>query len=150
MIRNISFFLVVLAIIALPIIRADHDKVIPFDQLPLKVRVMLQKHLDSKIPMVVTMDWDDYKVKYPSGEKFEFDKDGNWRDLDFWLSQVPAELVPEQIQASVDANFPGTSIVKIERDFDGYDVKLNNGFDLEYNRQFQIIDIDDDVDYDLD
>jgi len=143
MTKYILFIFVIAAIVCFPIFQADNDKVITFDQLPKKVQVMLNKHLENKVPLVVTTDWDDYKIMYQSGEKFEFDKSGNWTDLDFWLSQVPAELVPEQILSSVDASFPGASIVKIERDSEGYDVKLNNGLNLEYNRRFQMVDIDD-------
>ncbi|MBR5069466.1 MAG: PepSY-like domain-containing protein [Bacteroidales bacterium] len=143
MIKYILLVIALVAIVSFPIFWADNDKVITFDQLPQNVQVMLNKHLENKVPVIVTTDWDDYKIMYQSGEQFEFDKLGNWRDLDFWLSQVPSELVPEQILSNVKLTFPGTSIVKIERDNRGYDVKLSNGMELEYNSHFQIVDIDD-------
>ncbi|MBR6195426.1 MAG: PepSY-like domain-containing protein, partial [Prevotella sp.] len=52
--------------------------------------------------------------------------------------------IPEQIKAGVEKTFPGAVIVKIDRDRRGtYDVKLNNGMELEFNSYFQVIDIDD-------
>ncbi len=41
------------------------------------------------------------------------------------------------------ATFPGTTILKLDRDRRGYDIKLNNGLELEYNKKFQVVEIDD-------
>ena len=82
-------------------------------------------------------------VMYDSGEKVEFDKQGNWKDFDCRTSQVPAALIPEQIKTHIRATFPGTTIIKLDRNRRGYEVKLNNGLEVEYNRTFQVIDIDD-------
>ena len=37
----------------------------------------------------------------------------------------------------------GATIIKLDRDRRGYDVKLNNGMELEFNKKFEIVDIDD-------
>ena len=122
---------------------ADNDRVITFDQLPAQAQELLKKHFAEKVPLIITVDWDDYKVIYQSGEKVEFDKKGNWKDLDCKVSRVPVALIPEQIKANVKATFPGAIIIKLDRDRRGYDVKLNNGMELEYNKKFQVVDIDD-------
>ena len=59
------------------------------------------------------------------------------------VSAVPTALIPEQIKASVKKTFPGATIIKLDRDRRGYDVKLNNGMELEFNKKFEIVDIDD-------
>lgn len=123
--------------------KADHDQVITFNQLPAVAQTFLKQHFADKMPLIVTVDWDDYTVMYDSGEKVEFDKQGNWKDIDCRSSLVPAALIPEQIKAHVNATFPGTSILKLDRNRRGYEVKLNNGLEVEYNRAFQVIGIDD-------
>ena len=123
--------------------KADHDQVITFNQLPATAQTMLKQYFADKVPLIVTMDWDDYTVVYDSGEKVEFDKQGNWKDIDCRTSHVPTALIPEQIKAHVKATFPGTTILKLDRNRRGYEVKLNNGLGLEYNRSFQVVDIDD-------
>ena len=123
--------------------KADHDKVITYDQLPQTAQVMLKQYFANKVPLVITMDWDDYTIRYESGEKIEFDKEGNWKDIESYSSNVPSALIPEQIKKSVKTSFPGTSIIKIDRNRRGYEVKLNNGLEIEFNREFQVIDIDD-------
>ena len=123
--------------------KADHDQVINFNQLPQEAQAMLKQYFADKVPLVITMDWDDYKIVYDSGEKVEFDKQGNWKEIDCRSSRVPSELIPEQIKTHIKATFPGTTIIKLDRNRRGYEVKLNNGLEVEYNRAFQVIDIDD-------
>ena len=123
--------------------KADHDQVITYEQLPQPAQALLKQYFADKVPLIVTMDWDDYTIRYQSGEKVEFDKQGNWKEFDCVTSRVPSELIPEQIKAHVQATFPGTIILKLDRNRRGYEVKLNNGMEIEYNRAFQVIDIDD-------
>ena len=111
--------------------------------LPAQAQTLLKEHFANKVPVIITMDFDDYKVMYQSGEKVEFDKKGNWKELDCKVSQVPTALIPEQIKATVNKTFPGALVIKLDRDRRGYDVKLNNGMELEFNKQFQIVEIDD-------
>lgn len=123
--------------------KADHDQVITFNQLPADAQTMLKQYFANKVPLVITMDWDDYTIVYDSGEKVEFDKQGNWKDIDCRSSFVPTELIPEQIKANIKTSFPGTTIIKLDRNRRGYEVKLNNGLEIEFNRDYQVIDIDD-------
>ena len=89
------------------------------------------------------MDWDDYTIHYQSGEKVEFNKQGEWKEVNCRVSAVPTGLIPEQIKTHIKNTFPGTTIINIDRGRRGYEVKLNNGLEIEYNSAFQVIDIDD-------
>ena len=122
---------------------ADHDQVITFDQMPEAAKTFLKQHFADKVPLVVTVDWDDYTIRYETGEKVEFNKQGDWKEIDCCSSLVPQELIPEEIKSHIQATFPGAIILKLERKIRGYDVKLNNGLEVEYSPTFQVIDIDD-------
>lgn len=124
-------------------VMADNDRVITFDQLPAQAQTLLKKHFADKVPLIVTVDWDDYKVMYQSGEKVEFDKKGNWKEFECKTSAVPSALIPEQIKAKVKTTFPGATILKLDRDRRGYSVKLNNGMEIEFDKKFQVAEIDD-------
>jgi hypothetical protein len=93
--------------------------------------------------LIITKDRNDYKVFYQSGEKAEFNKKGAWREIECKTSAVPEALVPEQILTNVKTSFPSAVIIKIDQDRRGYDVKLNNGIELEYNKNFQVVGLDD-------
>ena len=129
--KSIFFVLALVMSICLPLtLMADNDQVITFDRLPATAQTMLKQNFSDKVPLVITADWDDYKVS-------------NWRDIECKTSQVPAALIPAQITANVNATFPGAAITEIDQDRRGYSVKLSNGLELEYNRNFQIVELDD-------
>ena len=142
--KNIKAILLLVAMFAVSFnAKADHDQVITFNQMPQAAQTFLKQYFGDKVPLVVTMDWDDYTIVYDSGEKVEYDKQGNWKEMDCRSSHVPTELIPEQIKTHIKSTFPGTTILKLDRNRRGYEVKLNNGLEVEYNRAFQVIDIDD-------
>lgn len=141
--KKIAFILMTLVMTMSISVMADNDRVINFNQLPAQSQTMLKKHFAGKTPMIITADWDDYKVVYNTGEKVEFRKNGEWKELSSPGKGVPAALIPAQIKANVKSSFPGAVIIKIDRDREGYDVKLNNGMELEFNKRFQLVDMDD-------
>ena len=144
MMKTIKAFLLMVTLLATSFsAKADHDQVIPFNQMPEAAQAFLKQHFADKVPLVVTVDWDDYTIRYESGEKVEFDKQGNWKEIDCRASRVPVELIPDEIKSNISTTFPGAIILKLDRNRRGYEVKLNNGLEVEYSPSFQVIDIDD-------
>ena len=122
---------------------ADNIKVITFNQLPMQAQTFLKQHFADKVPAVVTVEGKEYKVVYQSGEKTEFNKKGEWTEIDCNLLPVPAALIPEQIRATVQQTFPTATIIKIERVRKNYEVKLNNSMEMKFNKRFKMIEFDD-------
>lgn len=87
----------------------DDDRVITFEQLPQPAQTFLKQHFANKVPLIVTADWDDYKIVYESGESIEFDRTGNWKDIECFSSKVPAGVVPDQIAAYLNKNSTSSS-----------------------------------------
>ena len=142
--KNIRFFLLMAMVMTMSLTMSadDDDRVITYQQLPQAAQTFLKQHFAKKVPLVVTVDWDDYTIVYESGEKVEFDRNGNWKDIDCRASKVPANLVPEQIATYLKQNYPGKVVLKLERRRMGYEVRINNGMEIEFNRNFQVIDVD--------
>ena len=143
--KKMRFFMLMAMVMtmSLTMMADDDDRVITYEQLPAKAQTFLKQHFAKKVPLVVTVDWDDYTIRYESGESVEFNKQGEWKEIDCRRSKVPGDLVPQQIKSHIQKTFPGKSIIKIDRHRMGYEVKLSNGMEVEYNRDFQVIDIDD-------
>ena len=51
-------------------------------------------------------------------------------------------MVPAPILNYIKENYPGDKVLKIERDRSRYEVKLSNRFELTFDSDFNIIDID--------
>ena len=144
MIKNIKFFLLMAMVMtmSLNVMADDDDRMITYDQLPQAAQTFLKTHFATKVPLLVTADWDDFTIRYESGEKIEFNRSGEWKDIECYNSKVPADAVPEQIYTYLNQNYPGKSVIKIERHRSVYEVKLNNGMEVEFNRNFQVTDVD--------
>ena len=132
-----------LAVLLLMCVSAQaNDRVITFDQLPQSAQTLVKTHFADKVPLIITADYDDYEILFESGEKVEFSRKGEWKDIECKTSAVPVALIPEQTKVSIAKSFPAATIVCISRDRRGYEVELNNGLDVEFNKKFQVIEID--------
>lgn len=113
--------------------KAD-DRPIQFEQLPQPAKDFVRKHFNEADVILVTMDKEmfstTYDVKLQNGISIDFDKAGQWKDIDGDHVALPASVIPEKIAAFVSAKHPGTTIVKIARKKRFYEVELNNDLDL--------------------
>ena len=73
----------------------------------------------------------------------EFDRKGNWDNVDCQWESVPAALVPTEIATYVSTNFPGALIVKIDKERYGYEIELSNDLELKFNKSGKLFHIDD-------
>ncbi len=139
--------LAMLSFVALSIsASANNDKPIELDQLPQVAQQVVNKHFAGKTVAMVTLESGildkEYDVVFTDGNKIEFDKKGQWTNIECKKSTVPSALVPAQITKHVNAKYAGKRIVKIEKDNRHYDVELSNGLDLTFNKNFKVVEID--------
>ena len=141
------FALVAVSFFALQTVAmADSYKPIAYNKIPSEARQIISKHFPAKKVALSKMDSDffdrSYDVIFTDGTKIEFDKKGNWKEIDCHRKAVPSALVPSAILRYVSSNYRGHKIVKIERDSKKYDVELSNGVELTFDKKFNITDID--------
>lgn len=142
--RKIQYFILLAVMLSVGFVaKADKERVITFQELPQAAKELIKTNFSGKAPMVVTVDLDDYEVYFESGEKIEFGKNGQWKEIVCKGTGIPAAIVPNQIKNQVKKSYPSAKIVKIERDHRGYEVKLNNGIEIEFDKAFKVAGIDD-------
>ena len=126
---------------------AGNDKPIQVSEMPKAAQLFIKNHFaDLSVAMAkVETDFLDknYDVVFTNGNKVEFDKKGNWTNVDCEHTQVPVAILPEAIRQYVTKNYPDAKVLKIElTDRKGYDVELSNGFELEFDKRMNVIDVD--------
>jgi hypothetical protein len=123
------------------------DRLIPTEQLPAAAMAFIQENFPGEGVMFAKKDFDNgrrqFEVHLNNGVQLEFDKKGNWAKVDCKFSAVPANLIPAAIADYVKAHFADNKIVKIDKERHGYDVELSNDLELKFNRNGQLMDIDD-------
>lgn len=126
---------------------AGNDRPVTFEQLPAQAQQFIQKHFAGaklSYAKVETELFDrNYEAVFEDGGKVEFDRSGQWTEIDCRLAPVPLEAVPMQIRAYVAANHTDRKITAIERSGREYEVQLGKGLELTFDRKFNVIDIDD-------
>ena len=126
---------------------AGNDKPIQVSELPQKAQQFIKKHFADQSVAMAKMETEfmdkSYDVIFTNGDKVEFDKKGKWTSVDCKHTQVPAEVIPVDVQKYVTRNYPDAKILKIEvTDRKGYEIDLSNGFDIEFDKKMNVIDID--------
>lgn len=136
----------VLSVAALPAL-AGNDRPISLGELPAASQQFVRNHFQNVKVSYAKVDGGvmdkDYTVVFVDGSKVEFNKNGEWKEVESKFGMVPEAIVPPQIGSYVAAHFEGRRITDIERTRRGYEVVLDNGIELDFNNRFQVTKIDD-------
>lgn len=129
---------------------ADNDKPINFTQLPQAAQKFVKQHFPKAKIAFVKMETElfdkSYDVVFNNGDKLEFDKKGEWTEVNCKSTVVPAKVIPALIKKYVETNYPEAKVLSIERDRYDYEVKLSNFWEIKFNMNFNVIDMDNDRD----
>jgi hypothetical protein len=120
----------------------DKDVIIPESKLPAESRTFLQTHFAGVEVLSVVKEIDglekDYSVYLKNGFEVDFRRSGAWDAVEGYSSPVPQSVIgilPAGIAAYVTANYPGQSIVKVNREMFGYEIEVGpatgHGYDIE-------------------
>ena len=125
---------------------ADNYQPITQPQLPEKAQTFLATYFpEAKISLarkeIDVMELT-YDVIFTDGTKVEFDRKGNWTEVDCLTHPLPSGIVPEAIEKVIRTQYPEAQATKIERDRNEIDVKLDNRVELTFNKHLKLIDID--------
>ena len=127
-------------------VMASTDKPIKVSQLPLAAQQLIKKDFSGKKVALSKMETGLFEKKYDviftNGDKVEFDKNGNWTEIECKNTAVPGRLVPSAIRQYVKNNYSSHKIIGIEKDRSEYDVKLTKGVEITFDKNFQVLDID--------
>ena len=126
---------------------ADNDRAVSFDRLPEKARDFISVNFPGEKLAYAKQERDFLEVHYEvvlvSGVKLEFDRRGEWTGMECRYSTLDKNIIPEPIRAAVEKLYPGTEYRKISRDRREYEVKLTYGLELTFDRDFNLMGIDD-------
>ncbi len=83
-----------------------------------------------------------YEVVLTTSEKLEFDKKGEWKEVDCKHNAVPEGIVPDFIVETVASEYEAQPIVAIERGRKYYEIELKSGLDITFDKDGKIIELD--------
>ncbi len=123
----------------------EDDFIGPGD-LPSNARTFITTHFPDATIQSVIKDYDDlshsYEVMLSDGTRLEFNRKGNWTDVECPNSKVPDSVVPEKILSYVQSTYPENVIIAISRDDRRIDVMLDNRTELVFDQNGNYLGID--------
>ncbi len=122
------------------------DRNVALTSLPQKAQTFIENHFGELTIASVVKEYDDltydYDVYFSNGTSIEFNRSGEWKDVDCHGSKVPDSIVPTNVLDYVKANYPSNVIVQLSIDGLYYDVELDNDLDLVFNKSGNFVRID--------
>ena len=97
---------------------AGNDKPIQVSQLPQTAQQFIKKYFGDRKVAFAKEESDfrkSYEIAFKNGDKIEFDRKGEWTDIDCKYSAVPTGIIPAPIAKYVADNYPDNKIVQIRK-----------------------------------
>ena len=135
------------AMLAVVPMMADNDKIITREELPEQAQMFLTKHFENADVLYAKAERDmgvvtSYDVVLDGNVKVEFNRSGEWTSVDCEHGQVPDSVLPQGVLDYVTKKFAKAYVVEIERDRMGYEVKLSNDLDLDFDKNGKFLRVD--------
>ncbi|MCQ2285595.1 MAG: PepSY-like domain-containing protein [Bacteroidales bacterium] len=121
----------------------SREHTVTVDQLPQVAEQFIKTHFSEYNISAIMKDFDSYEVIFSNGYKIEFDRKGNWEEVDCVSDAVPTAILPAPINNYMVTSFADNFIVDITKDKRKYEAELNNGIDLEFDKDGNFLRIDD-------
>ena len=83
-----------------------------------------------------------FEVTLKNGIKIEFNKKGAWTEVETGMLKVPSAIIPAPINEYIGINHPKVAISMIEKRGLNTKIRLSDGSELEFNKEYQIIEVD--------
>ena len=144
--KKILFVLAAIFTFGVSNVSAENDRLVKKSELPAESQQFINEYFAGIELTYAKLERDflerSYEVVLADGTKIEFVNKGAWKEVDCRYSEVPAAIVPQAVREYVAQKYPGEKILKIERDRGNYELKLSNRYELTFNSDYRIIDID--------
>jgi hypothetical protein len=128
----------------------DKEEMIPETQLPASSREFIKTHFPDVAIIRIVKETDgfekDYTVYLANGFDIDFEKNGNWDDVDGHINSLPQsilDLLPAGIVEYVSVNLKDYKIVEVNKERYGYEIGLTGDIDLKFNLLGSFIGYDD-------
>ena len=147
--KKIGLLVIVMVMVVTGVLTMTaRDRVITVGQLPQAAQTFVGKYFKKSQIALVKEDKEtfstDYEVTFSDGSKIDFNGAGEWKEVNSYAG-VPTSIVPKQVMNFLKKNQymgNGVTVRKIERERSGWKVELSNNMEFEFDKSFQLRDID--------
>ena len=116
--------------------------------LPTEARELIKNHFAEASISYLKVDKnlfrvEGYDVRLTDGTELDFNSKGQWTEIEAEKNAVPASLIPDVIKKYMKHNYNGQRVKKIKHNRRGYELKLSNGLEVEFDNMGNFLRLDD-------
>lgn len=141
-----TFVAIVAAMLSLTSCDKETETAIEFGVLPSAAQATIIEYFDKDNIMLAIYDKElfdkEYTVTFFDGTVIEFDKNGSWDSIESNTTGVPTSILLSPISEYLATNYPDALVLEVDKDTNGYDVRLDNRIELEFNLSGALIGVD--------
>lgn len=140
--------LLTLMVFSLISCESQEKKEINFSSLPLKSQQFINQHFADKTIQIIFMEKEifdkEYEVIFADGSKIEFNKNGNWKEVECKFNPgVPLTFIKEGVVSYISTKFPNAFIESISYEHKRYEVDLSNDVEIIFDSEGKFLRYDD-------
>lgn len=115
------------------------DWIVPVTALPQKSRAFINSTFPGVQIWKVERDGGKFEVKLSNGVDIDFYMNGDWKDIDGEWVTIPFSVLPAAVANTVKQTYPQAAIIKAEKEWGNYKIKLNNFMELYITANGQLV-----------
>lgn len=115
------------------------DWIVPVTALPQKSRAFINSTFPGVQIWKVERDGGKFEVKLSNGVDIDFYMNGDWKDIDGEWVTIPFSVLPASVANTVKQTYPQAAIIKVEKEWGNYKIKLNNFMELYITASGQLV-----------
>ena len=112
-----------------PDTNAQYGYGVQLSSIPQNAQNFIKQHFPNVQVSYIERDWDDIEVYLADGTQIEFFPNGDWKEVKCYMN-MPASILPANVMATIQRTYPQAAVIKIEKQFTIFEVKLNNMMEL--------------------
>lgn len=126
---------------------ADRHHIVGYDMLPVQAQTFVKKYFSNEKIAYIEREREglhyEYNVYLTNATEIDFDYQGNLESVDCGIRSIPKGIVPEKIMQYVEYHFPDFFVVEYAIDRHRMTIELNNGLELLFDTDGNLLEIDD-------
>lgn len=111
---------------------------VQLSSIPQNAQNFIKQHFPNIKVTFIERDWEDIEVYLENGTQIDFFPNGDWKEVKCY-GNMPATILPANVMNTIRRTYPNAAIVKIEKQFTIFEIKLNNMMELYIDNNGQLL-----------
>ncbi|MCZ9889410.1 PepSY-like domain-containing protein [Brachyspira hyodysenteriae] len=111
---------------------------VQLSSIPQNAQNFIKQHFANVKVTFIERDWEDIEVYLENGTQIDFFPNGDWKEVKCY-GNMPATIFPANVMNTIRRTYPNAAIIKIEKQFTIFEIKLNNMMELYVDNNGQLL-----------